>query len=301
MNSNKALLLALLLSAISLRAEDVPLIDGEKEADAAAPVHADDSAKVLKRFNFDAGMEGWNTEQDEEYKPWSKAEPTPGGFRGTGALKITGISHWGSLGAFIALEFPGATTHVTFAYRTTNCHSLIGQGKVAAIKKQLHGSPASFTDKAWRVETLEPEKWAPWSGNELGKAHTFSTIMLYSETKNPTCELLLDDVILWSGKDTTPPDKVRHAAGSVDLAAGEVVLRWSAPTDNIAVAKFDIHRSISPGFTPSAETLIGSTCDTAFRDGGLNNFGTYYYRLVAEDEAGNTAEPSLPLKIEVKE
>lgn len=301
MNSNKLALLLCAAVPLLLRAEELPLLEGEK-AEASVPVHPDDSAKVLKRFSFDAGTEGWNSEQDEAYKPWSKCESSPDGFRGSaGALKTTIPNQWGSLGPFVAFEYPGAGTHVTVAYKTTKCKGIACQGKVTAIKKQLHGAAPSFSDGVWTVDSFETEKWAPWSGGELGKDHTFSTLMVYAESADPHSEYLLDDVVIWSGKDTTPPDKVRRASGSVELDAGNVVLKWKAPDDNIAVAKFEIHRSISPNFTPSAKTLIGTTADTIYRDGALNNFGTYYYRIVAEDASGNSAEASLPLKVDVKE
>jgi chitodextrinase len=79
------------------------------------------------------------------------------------------------------------------------------------------------------------------------------------------------------------------AVGSV----GQVDLGWTASTDNVGVAKYDIYRSATPGFTPGPANQItqvnGST--TTYRDAGLAA-GTYYYRVKAEDAASNLSPPS---------
>ena len=291
-----------LLAALALRAEEISLIEGEKPADAKPTVREGDSSKILKAYTFEESTEGWNSEQDEAYKPWSKCEHAAPGFRGSsGALKTTIPNQWGSLGPFISVEYAGNGTHITVAYRTKGCQSLTCQGKVTAIKKQLHGAAPTFKDGEWTVESFETAIWAPWSGAEAGKDSQFSTLMVYAGSKDGRSEFLLDDVVLWDGKDISPPDKVRRATARVDLNSGKVELKWAVPVDNIAVAKFEIHRSLSPNFTASAENLIGTTSDNTYRDGSLNNFGVYYYRFVAEDASGNLSETSLPLKVEVKE
>jgi len=302
MSLNNLLPLAIACVAFRLAAAELPFIAGEEAAPEKLSARADDSAKVIKRWNFDESLEGWDSEKMEEYKPWSKCEPSAPGLRNSAhALKTTIPGTWNTLGPFIAVEYPGSGTHVTFAYKTTGAKGIIAQGRITEIKKQLHGTSPAFRDGEWTVQTLEPETWSPWSGNELGKDRTFATLMIYAEATSPRTELLLDDVVIWSGKDTTPPDRVRRGAAEVDLKAGDVVLQWVAPADHIAIAKFEIHRSISAEFTPNAKTLIGSTAESHFRDGGLNNFGTYYYKFVAEDAAANASEASQALKVDVNE
>ena len=265
------------------------------------PVRADDTAKVLYRCAFEQGAAGWDSEKDEQYKPWSVCEHVKEGFRGSaGALKITVPNVWGSLGAFIALEYPGSGTKVTIAYKTAGCSAITGQGNAAALKKQLHGSAPGFTDGRWMIQTFEVEKWTPWSGNETGRGQQFSTLMLYADcVKGAASQLLLGYIVVWQGRDTTPPERVGGGQAAVDRAAGEVALNWAVPWDNVAVVKFEIHRGITPDFQPTVKTLLGATAEISFRDGSLNNFGTYYYKLVAEDAAGNTSPPSEPIKVTV--
>jgi fibronectin type 3 domain-containing protein len=72
---------------------------------------------------------------------------------------------------------------------------------------------------------------------------------------------------------------------------GSAGLLWTAAVDNVAVTGYDIHRSTTPGFTPSAANRVGQTTLTTFTDTGLAP-GTYYYVVVAHDAAGNSSPPS---------
>ena len=75
-------------------------------------------------------------------------------------------------------------------------------------------------------------------------------------------------------------------------AAGQTVnLTWAASSDNAGVARYNVHRSTSAGFTPSAANRIGQPGSTSFADGGLPA-GTYFYKVTAEDAAGNVSDAS---------
>ncbi len=92
------------------------------------------------------------------------------------------------------------------------------------------------------------------------------------------------------GSDTTPP------AAPADLSAngslGRVDLTWTTATDNLGVTAYDVHRSTTSGFTPTAATKIGETTTaTTYADTG-RPAGTYYYKVVARDAAGNQSAPS---------
>jgi hypothetical protein len=72
---------------------------------------------------------------------------------------------------------------------------------------------------------------------------------------------------------------------------GAADLSWTAATDNTGVVKYNIHRSATSGFTPSAANKVGQSTDAAFTDSGLPA-GDYYYRVTAEDAAGNIGPAS---------
>ena len=86
-------------------------------------------------------------------------------------------------------------------------------------------------------------------------------------------------------EDTVAPTAPANltATGSVGSAA----LSWTAATDNTSVAGYDVYRSTTIAFTPSAANKVGTTATTSFTDSGLTA-GTYYYRVSARDAVGNT-------------
>jgi concanavalin A-like lectin/glucanase superfamily protein/galactose oxidase-like protein/Big-like domain-containing protein len=89
-------------------------------------------------------------------------------------------------------------------------------------------------------------------------------------------------------EDTTPPGP----PGTLTAANGvlRVVLSWGASgaTD---VVRYNVHRSTVAGFTPATANRIAQPAGTTYTDAGLVP-GTYYYRIIAEDAAGNVSAPS---------
>ena len=74
-------------------------------------------------------------------------------------------------------------------------------------------------------------------------------------------------------------------------SSSSVGLAWTASTDNVGVTRYNVHRSTTTGFTPSAANRIAQPTGTSYTDSGLSP-GTYYYRVIAEDAAGNLSAPS---------
>ncbi|HJU47198.1 MAG TPA: LamG-like jellyroll fold domain-containing protein, partial [Gaiellaceae bacterium] len=89
--------------------------------------------------------------------------------------------------------------------------------------------------------------------------------------------------------DATPPS----APGTLSATGGlgTVSLSWGAATDGGGVARYNVHRSTTAGFTPSAANRVAQPTGTSYADAGLAP-GTYYYRVTAEDAAGNVGPPS---------
>ena len=76
-----------------------------------------------------------------------------------------------------------------------------------------------------------------------------------------------------------------------DPVARQVSLAWSGATDAGGIARYNVHRSTTSGFTPSAANRIAQPTGTSYVDSGLTG-GTYYYRVTAVDNAGNEGAPS---------
>ncbi len=88
--------------------------------------------------------------------------------------------------------------------------------------------------------------------------------------------------------DTTPPS----APGNLTAtgALGKVTLAWDASTDNVGVSGYEVYRSTTAGFTPSAANRIATPSATGYVDNVAA--GTYYYRVKAADTAGNLSASS---------
>lgn len=90
-------------------------------------------------------------------------------------------------------------------------------------------------------------------------------------------------------EDTTAPTAPTKltATGGVGTAS----LSWTAATDDMAVTRYNVHRSSTPSFTPTAANRVGQTGSTSFSEAGLAA-GTWYYKVTAEDAAGNVGPAS---------
>ena len=104
----------------------------------------------------------------------------------------------------------------------------------------------------------------------------------------PLLELTYTDTVE-PPSDTTAP--TTPAGLTSDVTGGNVALSWSASTDDTAVTGYNVHRSTTDDFTPTTENRIATPTGTSYVDQGRPS-GTWHYRVVARDAAGNTSAPS---------
>jgi len=90
-------------------------------------------------------------------------------------------------------------------------------------------------------------------------------------------------------QDLDPPSA--PASLSATASSSTVSLSWPASTDTVGVTAYDVYRSTTAGFTPSLVNRIAQVGGLTYQDGGLAA-GTYYYRVRAEDAAGNLSQAS---------
>ena len=90
--------------------------------------------------------------------------------------------------------------------------------------------------------------------------------------------------------DSKPPGKVN---GLVATAAtqNQINLSWN-PNPEPDLDHYNIHRSITSGFTADDTTKISQTTSTSFSDTGLLSGTKYYYKVRAVDNSTNIGEPS---------
>ncbi len=91
----------------------------------------------------------------------------------------------------------------------------------------------------------------------------------------------------------TVGDTIAPSAPGTLTANGEIgraTLSWGPATDNVGVVKYNVHRSTTPGFTPTTGNRIAQPTGTGYTDTIAP--GTYYYKVTAEDAAGNVGPAS---------
>src|SRR3989441_24250 len=79
--------------------------------------------------------------------------------------------------------------------------------------------------------------------------------------------------------DTTPPSVPTNLSASA-VSSSQITLSWTASTDNVGVAGYQIYRGGSQ---------IATTSLTSYADTGLSPAATYVYQVSAYDAAGNVS------------
>jgi hypothetical protein len=82
--------------------------------------------------------------------------------------------------------------------------------------------------------------------------------------------------------DTQPPTAPTHLSATAPTS-NQVSLAWTASTDNVSVAGYDVLRNGS---------VIGTTPSPSYLDNGVSPSTTYTYTVEAYDAAGNISAPS---------
>ncbi|WP_193598113.1 LamG-like jellyroll fold domain-containing protein [Microbacterium sp. YJN-G] len=100
---------------------------------------------------------------------------------------------------------------------------------------------------------------------------------------------LASDAAQASVADVQAPSVPSGVGASVD--GSSVMVSWSASSDDVGVVGYQVHRGSSAGFVVSAGSKVADVTSTSFTDAG-RPAGTWYYRVVAVDAAGNESAAS---------
>ena len=88
--------------------------------------------------------------------------------------------------------------------------------------------------------------------------------------------------------DTQPPTAPTNLSAATSGRNAD--LAWSPATDNIGVARYNVYRSATANFQQGAANLIGQSTSTSYTDTTAS--GTVYYKVTAQDAAGNVGAAS---------
>lgn len=90
--------------------------------------------------------------------------------------------------------------------------------------------------------------------------------------------------------DTTVPTKPGNLSAE-NNDSGEVELTWNSSSDSgSGVAEYRLYRGLASGFDLTETRKIATTDDEGYTDNDYLESKTYYYRVIAIDNAGNQSE-----------
>lgn len=149
-------------------------------------------------------------------------------------------------------------------------------------------------DGRWGTVTLELYENRFNSNHVLinPEMHSCRGVSFHSANVSPGREasVAIDNFALYRGEDGTPPGAISDL--SAGASGGVVELVWSRPEDDLFAVRYEVYRAASPSAGVAGEDLIATAHRLRFRDAALVNPGTYYYRVVARDFAGNRSAGS---------
>lgn len=96
--------------------------------------------------------------------------------------------------------------------------------------------------------------------------------------------------------DTTAP--TAPGAPTATVSGDDVSLTWAASTDDTEVTAYDVHRTAGAADPLSAATLVATVTGTSTTEMDVA-LGTWHYRVVARDAAGNVSTASAATQVVV--
>lgn len=181
----------------------------------------------------------------------------------------------------------GTWTHVAATWNGTTL-TLYINGSVAS-SKAVGGTLLNSTGP---LSIGGNNVWGEWFNGLLDEVRVYRRALSAAEVAAD----MNTPVVAPGPVDGTPPG----APGSLSAtgALGKATLNWGAASDNVAVTRYNVYRGGASGFTPSTANRIGQVAGTTYTDTSLTA-GDWYYRVVAEDAAGNLGPPSNEAKATV--
>jgi fibronectin type 3 domain-containing protein len=179
---------------------------------------------------------------------------------------------------------PGALT-ATLAGATANLNWIASTDDVGVVRYDVHrGTTSGFTPTA--ANRIAQPTGTNYADAALAVGTYYYKVIAEDGAGN--LSTASNQVTLTVADATAPTAPSGLAANTT---AGSVALSWTASTDDVGVARYNVHRGATAGFTPTAANRIAQPTGTGYTDGSVPP-GTYYYKVTAEDAAGNVSAAS---------
>ncbi|MDQ3264427.1 MAG: lamin tail domain-containing protein [Myxococcota bacterium] len=189
-------------------------------------------------------------------------------------------------GGPVDLSAPSAPTNLVASASGTNGADLTWAASTDDVGVTGYRVYRSTSGGAFALAGTTPVTGFSESGLTPGVAYAYRVTAVdgagNESAASNTAGLTLD-----TGADTQAP--TAPASLSVSAAGSStLVLTWSGASDNVGVTGYSLYRSLDG----VSFTLHASTTGTEHTDSGLNAGTTYWYRVRAEDGAGNVSPES---------
>ncbi|MBA2479143.1 MAG: hypothetical protein H0V44_00660 [Planctomycetes bacterium] len=179
-------------------------------------------------------------------------------------------------------------------------NELTVQGGSVQAKMNVHAVVSPLVQGSWAVAQVRVATMTDWGNKVNASGHQLSFLQIYTTPgPGPVARLFIARVAITEGEDRSPPGPASNL--SAELVDGVVSVAWTASVDNVCTASYRVHRGMTADFIPTRENRIGDSTTVRFSDGALGNFGTYFYRIVPVDIAGNIGVASDAVRIAVIE
>ncbi len=207
------------------------------------------------------------------------------------ALSATRVAEHRAIGIndTTAPSIPGALAQVGSTSQLTWGASTDANG--VAGYRVYRGASADFTPSA---STLVGDvTTATWTDPDAAPSTRYYRVTAYDAAGNESAASAALAVTI---SDTTAPST--PAALVTSVAGTDVSLTWNASTDDVGVEQYLVYRGTTSDFSIAGADPIGTTGTASYTDSGLAE-GTWYYRVVAVDAAGNASGASNAASAEV--
>ncbi|MBO3748750.1 cellulose binding domain-containing protein [Streptosporangiaceae bacterium NEAU-GS5] len=264
---------------------------------ATAALFAADSAFTWFE-NGAMNLDWWNTHNGTSTSPGTNEDGTPDyhdegilSSAGTGEPAVNtpfppyyGLSMVGRAGApgdTLVQASSSTALLATHAIRTPTGLNVLLVNKDPANSTTVSLAYSGFTPTG-TVSVTQWQKGATSISSTTQASATSITVPPYSIT-------VLKSGGGTGGGDTTAPSAPTGLAAS-GTTSTSTNLSWTASTDNVGVAGYDILRA--PGASGGTFAVVGTSTTTSFANTGLTASTTYRYQVRARDAAGNVSAVS---------
>ena len=215
------------------------------------------------------------------------------------SLQVSGSAEY--VGAVLQKKITDHDTRIVLVYWAEGFNgNLVVQGGSAGLKKNAHALVAPVVSGHWAVSEVKLATFCDWNGKTVPPGDSLDSLLIYGTPADVKkgATLYLSRVAIVEGEDRMPPEAPANPAATVKDHAVEV--SWDPAKDNVLTARYEVYRGMKPDFAARADNRVGEVTTVTFRDDTLSNFGTYYYRILPIDAAGNRGTLSAAARIAVE-